>query len=166
MFLKTPFWEVILYNFKKSFKSFWILNQDKQTSFLFIFTFQNFGMWQTTTLKRNLVLEIWRKGRKKVGFGICQGGLPPLKETFVGSLGFWVQTRVIQGIACIGSSLWENLKSKMSILHDILYHSSCWCCRQSSITFFKTLLVVILTVILRLAALAHFNGLLCYHPKV
>jgi hypothetical protein len=43
-------------------------------------------MLQTTTLKRNLVPEIG-EARNKNGFGI-PGGLPPLKETFVGSLGF------------------------------------------------------------------------------
>jgi hypothetical protein len=42
-------------------------------------------MLQTTTLKRNLVPEIGET-RKKVGFGLPRW-LPPLKETFVGSLG-------------------------------------------------------------------------------
>jgi hypothetical protein len=41
-----------------------------------------FGMLQTTTLKRNLVLEIG-EARKKVGFGLPRW-LPPLKGTFVG----------------------------------------------------------------------------------
>jgi hypothetical protein len=43
-------------------------------------------MLQTTTLKRNLVPR-FGEARRKDGFGIL-GGLPPLKETFVGSLGF------------------------------------------------------------------------------
>jgi hypothetical protein len=42
-------------------------------------------MLQTTTLKRNLILEIG-EARKKVGIGLPRW-LPPLKETFVGSLG-------------------------------------------------------------------------------
>jgi hypothetical protein len=46
-------------------------------------------MLQTTTLKRNLVIEIG-EARQKKGLGYL-GGLPPLKETFVGSLGPWVQ---------------------------------------------------------------------------
>jgi hypothetical protein len=46
-------------------------------------------MLQTTILKRNLVPEIG-EARKKVGFGLPRW-LPPLKETFVGSLGSWVQ---------------------------------------------------------------------------
>jgi hypothetical protein len=45
-------------------------------------------MLQTTTLKRNLVPEIG-EARKKVGIG-CPRRLPPLKETFVGSLDTWV----------------------------------------------------------------------------
>ena len=48
-----------------------------------------FGMLQATTLKRNLVPR-FEEARKKDGFGISGfrqlGGLPPLKETFVGSL--------------------------------------------------------------------------------
>jgi hypothetical protein len=44
-------------------------------------------MLQTTTLKRNLVPEIG-EARKKVGIGLPRC-LPPLKETFVGSLGPW-----------------------------------------------------------------------------
>jgi hypothetical protein len=47
-------------------------------------------MLQTTTLKRNLVPEI-REARKKVGIGLPRW-LPPLKETFVGSLDTWVST--------------------------------------------------------------------------
>jgi hypothetical protein len=42
-------------------------------------------MSQTTTLKRNLIPEIG-EARKKVGFEFPRW-LPPLKETFVGSLG-------------------------------------------------------------------------------
>jgi hypothetical protein len=42
-------------------------------------------MLQTTTLKRNLILEIG-EARWKVGIGLPRW-LPPLKETFVGSLG-------------------------------------------------------------------------------
>jgi hypothetical protein len=34
------------------------------------------------------------EARKKDGFGIL-GGLPPLKETFVGSLGLWVHNKHI-----------------------------------------------------------------------
>jgi hypothetical protein len=45
-------------------------------------------MLQTTTLKRNLIPEIG-EARKKVGIGLPRW-LPPLKETFVGSLGLWV----------------------------------------------------------------------------
>jgi hypothetical protein len=84
-----------------------ILNPDKQTLFYFFFTFQIFGMWQTTTLKRNLVPR-FGEARKKYGFGIL-GVLPPLKETFVGILGlgfrrgtpwFWLGT---------GSSLYHML---------------------------------------------------------
>src|SRR3954453_9656068 len=59
----------------------------------FFFTFQNLEnsqMLQTTTLKRNLVPEIRRKARKRVGSGMWLGGLPPLKETFVGSTLSWV----------------------------------------------------------------------------
>jgi hypothetical protein len=41
-------------------------------------------MLQTTTLQRNLVPEI-EEARKKVGIGLPRW-LPPLKETFVGSL--------------------------------------------------------------------------------
>ena len=55
---------------------------------LFIFTFQNlenFGMLQTTTLKRNLVLEIRERLERKLGSEYIRA-LPPLKETFVGSL--------------------------------------------------------------------------------
>ena len=46
-------------------------------------------MLHTTTLKRNLVPR-FEEARKKDGFGYPGfgplGGLPPLKETFVGSL--------------------------------------------------------------------------------
>jgi hypothetical protein len=45
-------------------------------------------MLQTTTLKRNLVLEIG-EARKKEDIGL-PWWLPPLKETFVGSLDTWV----------------------------------------------------------------------------
>jgi hypothetical protein len=45
-------------------------------------------MLQTTTLKRNLILEIGEAGNKE-GFGLPRW-LQPLKETFVGSLGPWV----------------------------------------------------------------------------
>jgi hypothetical protein len=62
-------------------------------SIFIFFTFQNFGMWQTTTLNRNLVPEIWR-GYKQNGFGIL-GGLPPLKGTFLGRLGLWVHSKHI-----------------------------------------------------------------------
>jgi hypothetical protein len=48
-------------------------------------------MLQTTTLKKNLVTEI-EEARKKVGFGFPRW-LPPLKETFVGSLDTWVSTK-------------------------------------------------------------------------
>jgi hypothetical protein len=53
-------------------------------SIFIYFHIPNFGMWQTTTLKRNLVPR-FGEARKKDEFGIL-GGLPPLKETFVGSL--------------------------------------------------------------------------------
>ena len=47
------------------------------------------GCYKPTTLKRNLVPR-FGEARKKDGFGISGfrqlGGLPPLKETFVGSL--------------------------------------------------------------------------------
>jgi hypothetical protein len=46
-------------------------------------------MLQTTTLKRNLIPEIG-EARKKEGFEFPRW-LPPLKETFVDSLGLWVQ---------------------------------------------------------------------------
>jgi hypothetical protein len=46
-------------------------------------------MLQTTTLKRNLIPEIG-EARKKLGFRLPRW-LPPLKETFVGSLGCWVK---------------------------------------------------------------------------
>jgi hypothetical protein len=49
-------------------------------------------MLQTTTLKRNLVPEIG-EAREKVGFGLSRW-LPPLKETFVGSLGSWVKPEI------------------------------------------------------------------------
>ena len=53
-------------------------------------TFQNLGCYKPTTLKRNLVPR-FGEARKKDRFatsGFRQlGGLPPLKETFVGSLG-------------------------------------------------------------------------------
>jgi hypothetical protein len=45
-------------------------------------------MLQTTTLKRNLVPKIGEAGNKE-GFGLPRW-LPPLKKTFVGSLGPWV----------------------------------------------------------------------------
>ena len=52
-------------------------------------TFQNLGCYKPTTLKRNLVPR-FEESRKKDRFGISgfsqMGGLPPLKETFVGSL--------------------------------------------------------------------------------
>jgi hypothetical protein len=48
-------------------------------------------MLQTTTLKRNLVPKIGEV-RKKVGVGLPRW-LPPLKETFVGSLDTWVSTK-------------------------------------------------------------------------
>jgi hypothetical protein len=35
-------------------------------------------------------LETYQEARKRVGIGL-PGWLPPLKETFVGSLGTWVQ---------------------------------------------------------------------------
>jgi hypothetical protein len=63
------------------------------------FHIPNFGMWQTTTLKKNLVPR-FGEAKKKDGFGIL-GGLPPLKEVIVGSLGiefrrgtpwFWLGT--------------------------------------------------------------------------
>jgi hypothetical protein len=43
-------------------------------------------MLQTTTLKKGISSPRFGEARKKYGFGIL-GGLPPLKETFVGSLG-------------------------------------------------------------------------------
>jgi hypothetical protein len=46
-------------------------------------------MLQTTTLKRNLVPEIG-EARKQHRIGSPRWQ-PPLKETFVGSLGPWVQ---------------------------------------------------------------------------
>jgi hypothetical protein len=42
-------------------------------------------MLQTTTLKRNLV-QRFEEARRVEGFGVLRW-LPPLKETFVGSLG-------------------------------------------------------------------------------
>jgi hypothetical protein len=45
-------------------------------------------MLQTTTRKRNLVPEIG-EARKKEEFRLPRW-LPPLKESFVGSLGLWV----------------------------------------------------------------------------
>ena len=56
--------------------------------FLIFQNFENLGMLHTTTLKRNLVPR-FGEARKKDGFWISVfrqlGGLPPLKETFVGS---------------------------------------------------------------------------------
>jgi hypothetical protein len=46
-------------------------------------------MLQTTTLKINLVPEIG-EAKKKVDIGLSRW-LPPLKETFAGSLDAWVQ---------------------------------------------------------------------------
>jgi hypothetical protein len=82
---------------------------------LFIFSFQIFEMWQTTTLKRNLVPEI-RRVRKKDGFGIL-GGLPPLKGTFVGSLGFGFM---------VGTS-WIRLGTGSSFVLHSIKSSSIWC---------------------------------------
>ena len=56
--------------------------------FLIFQKFENLGMLHTTTLKRNLVPRF--EEARENGFensGFCQlGGLPPLKENFVGSL--------------------------------------------------------------------------------
>ena len=55
--------------------------------FLIFQNFENLGMLHTTSLKRNLVPR-FGEARKKDRFGISGfrqlGGLPPLKETFVG----------------------------------------------------------------------------------
>ena len=63
----------------------------KVSNFCDFSTLQKSGMLQTTTLKRNLAPR-FGKARKKIGFGSLGlqklGGLPPLKETFVGSLYF------------------------------------------------------------------------------
>ena len=66
-------------------------------------------MLHTTTLKRNLVPEI-RRSQKKDRFGQLSldyiGGLPPLKETFVGSE---------------NSQLW--VQKNLPLLHERTYHS-------------------------------------------
>ena len=55
---------------------------------------ENLGMLHTTNLKRNLVPrfeEARKNGFESSGFR-QMGGLPPLKENFVGSLEIWIQT--------------------------------------------------------------------------
>jgi hypothetical protein len=59
-------------------------------------------MLQTITLKRNLVPEIG-EARKKVGIGLLRW-LPPLRETFVGSLVTWIQSETPWPLLRTGSS--------------------------------------------------------------
>ena len=77
----------------KAFLDFWRLYLiiNKSFKFFVIFkTFQKLGCYKPTTLKRNLVPEIRRGLKERWVWHNCLhmqlGGLPPLKETFVGSL--------------------------------------------------------------------------------
>ena len=134
----------------------WIFNpkQSNKLPILFIFTFQNFGMWQTTTLKRNLILEIWRNARKKIWVWKMSGWLPPLKEIFVGSLGFWIPTKISFELNHLFGYFWNPEWVYFTSSFDILLVGVFGSLPQ----IFKTWLVVILTGILRLAALAYFKG--------
>jgi hypothetical protein len=76
-----------LLNKSKSFKSLWNFNQYKHTWFLFYFISHSkiLGCDRLPPLKE-ISSPRFGEARKKDGFGIL-GGLPPLKETFVCSLG-------------------------------------------------------------------------------
>jgi hypothetical protein len=73
-------------------------------------------MLQTTTLKRNLVPEIG-EASKKIGFELTRW-LPPLKETFVGSLDTWGSTRTTLG--------WLGTGSSFETIDSLLLHSNRW----------------------------------------
>jgi hypothetical protein len=63
---------------------------------------KNLGCYRLPPLKEISSLR-FEEARKVKGFGIL-GGLPPLNEIFVGSLGLWVQMGHTLVLACTGSS--------------------------------------------------------------
>jgi hypothetical protein len=98
-----------LLNNSKSFNSLWNFNQFKHTWFLFyLFSHSKILGCDRLPPLKEISSSRFGEARKKNGFEVL-GGLPPLKETFVGTLGlgfrrgtpwFWLGT---------GSSLYHML---------------------------------------------------------